>query len=195
MNWVSANRPGLMSALVKSMRMGKANHAAYWVAVLLEGGLNPWYVAQRVFISASEDGIAPDTLEVAFRNLTDDGRTVETTMAAAMAVALGPKWYDSRWGQDLIHAWLKAHQRSPKNTLGFTRSMTAWRELMDEALQSGPLDRLRRVQWLEETVWWTCPILDSLTDRQAQAYWDDVLGYAAAAAKKRKDSAWRNTLR
>jgi putative ATPase len=45
----------IISALHKSMRGGDANAALYWLARMLEGGVDPLYVARRVIRFASED--------------------------------------------------------------------------------------------------------------------------------------------
>ena len=45
----------VISALHKSMRGGDANAALYWLARMLEGGVDPLYVARRVIRFASED--------------------------------------------------------------------------------------------------------------------------------------------
>jgi len=54
--WVAKNRSGLVSALIKSTRMRKMDHALYFCAVLLLGGQNKWYVSRRVCIMSCEDG-------------------------------------------------------------------------------------------------------------------------------------------
>jgi len=45
----------IISALHKSMRGSDANAALYWMARMLEGGVDPLYVARRVLRFASED--------------------------------------------------------------------------------------------------------------------------------------------
>ncbi|MDD2656729.1 MAG: replication-associated recombination protein A [Patescibacteria group bacterium] len=45
----------IISALHKSMRGSDANAALYWLARMLEGGVDPLYVARRVLRFASED--------------------------------------------------------------------------------------------------------------------------------------------
>ncbi|MFA7315050.1 MAG: replication-associated recombination protein A [Candidatus Magasanikbacteria bacterium] len=45
----------IISALHKSMRGSDANAALYWMARMLEGGIDPLYVARRVLRFASED--------------------------------------------------------------------------------------------------------------------------------------------
>lgn len=45
----------IISALHKSMRGNDANAALYWLARMLEGGVDPLYVARRVIRFASED--------------------------------------------------------------------------------------------------------------------------------------------
>lgn len=45
----------IISALHKSMRGSDANAALYWLARMLEGGVDPLYVARRVIRFASED--------------------------------------------------------------------------------------------------------------------------------------------
>ena len=45
----------IISALHKSMRGNDANAALYWLARMLEGGVDPLYVARRVLRFASED--------------------------------------------------------------------------------------------------------------------------------------------
>jgi len=45
----------IISALHKSMRGSDANAALYWLARMLEGGVDPLYVARRILRFASED--------------------------------------------------------------------------------------------------------------------------------------------
>ncbi len=63
-----------ISAFIKSMRGSDADAALYWMAVMLQGGEDPKYIARRMIVLASEDvGNA-------------DPRALEVAVAAARAV-------------------------------------------------------------------------------------------------------------
>ena len=44
-----------ISAFIKSVRGSDPDAAVYWLAVMLEGGENPEFIARRLLILASED--------------------------------------------------------------------------------------------------------------------------------------------
>ena len=49
------DRPGVVSALIKSVRGSDPDAALWWLATALESGEDPRYLARRLVISASED--------------------------------------------------------------------------------------------------------------------------------------------
>jgi len=56
-----------ISAFIKSIRGSDANAAIYWLAVMLEGGEDPKFIARRLIVHAAEDiGLAdPNALSIA----------------------------------------------------------------------------------------------------------------------------------
>jgi len=57
----------IVSAMIKSIRGGDPNAAAYWMARMLQGGEDPKFIARRLIISAAEDiGLAnPNAILIA----------------------------------------------------------------------------------------------------------------------------------
>ena len=57
----------IISAMIKSIRGSDADAALYWLALMLNAGENPEFIARRLVISASEDiGLAnPNALILA----------------------------------------------------------------------------------------------------------------------------------
>jgi putative ATPase len=87
-----------ISAFIKSMRGSDPDAAVYYLAVMLQGGEDPKFIARRIVVAASEDvgNADPRALEVA----TAAARAVEfigmpeariTLAQAATYVALAPK--------------------------------------------------------------------------------------------------------
>ncbi len=87
-----------ISAFIKSMRGSDADAAVYYLAVMLQGGEDPKFIARRIVVAASEDvgNADPRALEVA----TAASRAVEfigmpeariPLAQAAIYVALAPK--------------------------------------------------------------------------------------------------------
>jgi putative ATPase len=62
---------GVISAYIKSLRGGDPDAALYWMAVMLEGGEDPMFIARRLMIQASEDigNADPQALVVAMAAL------------------------------------------------------------------------------------------------------------------------------
>lgn len=186
--WVRDNRAGLVSALVKSMRMSMTNQAAYWTAILLQGGMDSWPVARRIFFSSSEDGVSPRVLQLTFANLQNTKRTTLSTMEAAAAVAVGPKWYNTQWGRDSVEAMLRSDRRTKKNVHPVSKCIEICEELLSWAVHHGPFDETTRVEWMEELVWWTDPIAQSGSEAHVAAHWDRILDLADKAADQRSDA-------
>ncbi len=87
-----------ISAFIKAMRGSDADAAVYYLAVMIQGGEDPKFIARRIVVAASEDvgNADPRALEVA----TAAARTVEfvglpeariALAQAAIYVALAPK--------------------------------------------------------------------------------------------------------
>ena len=87
-----------ISAFIKSMRGSDPDAAVYYLAVMLQGGEDPKFIARRIVVAASEDigNADPRALDVA----TSAARAVEfigmpeariTLAQAAIYVALAPK--------------------------------------------------------------------------------------------------------
>jgi putative ATPase len=88
----------LISAFIKSMRGNNPDAAVYWLAVMLNGGEDPRFIARRIAILASEDigNADPDALSVATAawQLTERIGMPEcqlTLAQAAIYMAMAPK--------------------------------------------------------------------------------------------------------
>src|SRR5436305_4358198 len=79
------------SAFIKSMRGSDPDAAIYWLARMLEAGEDPWFIARRVVICASEDvgNADPQALVVAAAAVqaTEFVGLPECQLALAQAVA------------------------------------------------------------------------------------------------------------
>ena len=58
----------VISAFIKSIRGSDPNSALYWLAVMLEGGEDPLFIARRLIILASEDIGLADSLALVLAN-------------------------------------------------------------------------------------------------------------------------------
>lgn len=61
-----------ISAFIKSIRGSDANAAVYWLAVMLEGGEDPKYIARRLIIHAAEDIGLADPFALTMANAAAD---------------------------------------------------------------------------------------------------------------------------
>ena len=99
--WAQANRPGLASAFIKSMRMQKINQTLYWGSLMYLGGLSDWYIARRAMVSACEDGCDPEVMEytasVFMRHAKHRG-AIEV-LKSALAVCHAKNWWNCAYGR------------------------------------------------------------------------------------------------
>lgn len=61
-----------ISAFIKSIRGSDANAAIYWLAVMLEGGEDPKYIARRLIVHAAEDIGLADPFALTMANAAAD---------------------------------------------------------------------------------------------------------------------------
>lgn len=106
----------VISALHKSMRGGDANAALYWLARMLEGGVDPLYVARRLVRFASEDiGMANSEALVQANNAYDAAHKIgmpECSVNLAQAVVYCAKSAKS----NLLYTAYKQAAEDARNT-------------------------------------------------------------------------------
>lgn len=107
--YVNKNRSGLVSAMIKSTRMRKMNHALYYAAILLLGGQNKWYISRRVTIMACEDGIDDVVMKYVanMHRLPMNKKTINEIMRAIVAINLRPSWWGNEYGKDMMYGCFK----------------------------------------------------------------------------------------
>jgi putative ATPase len=113
-----------ISAFIKSVRGSDPDAALYWLAIMLEGGEDPLYIARRLVILASEDIGLSDPLSLPVAQAAYD--TVErigmpesriTLAHVTIYLSLQPKSNSSYVAIDKAQAYVKTHEqiRVPKH--------------------------------------------------------------------------------
>ncbi len=112
----------LASAFIKSMRAGDPDATVYYLAVMLEGGEDPRFIARRIVIAASEDvGNA-------------DPRALVVAVAAAQAVEhVGLPEAQLNLAQAALYV-----SRAPKSNAAATAIWSARRDVREEGAQPPP---------------------------------------------------------
>ncbi len=113
----------LISALIKSIRNSDANAAVYWLARMIEGGVDPIFLARRLCILASEDV-----------GLADPQAMVQAAAAAQVTHLIGLPEALYPLTQATIYL-----ARAPKSNLVKTAYVAASADAADSAREPVPL--------------------------------------------------------
>ncbi len=92
---VLAQRGPIVSALIKSIRLGLERDAQYWTTALLRAGVDPRYLGYRCFGSACEDNLSLQAIEMGSELARRPPRHAEEPYyCSVLASCRGLKWFD-----------------------------------------------------------------------------------------------------
>lgn len=100
-DFVTKNRAGIMSAMIKALRMQKVKHALYYGALLMAGGQDTFYVKRRLLIDACEDGVDTNVIEYMvklFQKANKQTTEVDVLMGCVM-ICQGANWWNCEYGR------------------------------------------------------------------------------------------------
>lgn len=92
--WYKAKRSQIVSALMKSLRVGDTLRTLYWARVMLAGGESGWYMARRIKCSVAEDVSDPLYAQtaLAFAGVYDTTGDQNALWQALYWATLGAAW-------------------------------------------------------------------------------------------------------
>ena len=103
--FVEEHRSGLVSAMIKAVRMRKMNHALYFAAILLIGNQAKWYIGRRICIMSCEDGIDDVLMKYVadMHTKKDKEKTMKDLLNGIVAICLRPNWWQSDYGKQMMY--------------------------------------------------------------------------------------------
>lgn len=115
---VKANRSQWMSALIKAIRMGLEEEAAYWLSVLLiSDGISKWYLARRILMSAFEDVANVQATKKAYWLFTEgikDPEAEKRMYETVLMMCRAPKFFSDPIARQCTKEWLDTQEHSEK---------------------------------------------------------------------------------
>jgi len=90
---VTEKRGKCVSALMKSIRLGRTEDSAYWMLALLRGGQDRAYLGRRCFGSACEDSLSIPAMEIGADLAKQPAKASLPYLQSAIASSRGLKWY------------------------------------------------------------------------------------------------------
>jgi hypothetical protein len=106
--FVRKNRAGIMSAMIKALRMQKTKHALFYGALLLEGGQDIFYVRRRLLIDACEDGVDTNVIEYMaklYQKPLKQTSELDLLLGIVM-ICQGANWWNCEYGQKKTSVFL-----------------------------------------------------------------------------------------
>jgi len=99
--FVTKNRAGIMSAMIKALRMQKMKHALFYGALLMAGGQDTFYVKRRLLIDACEDGVDQNVIEymVKLYQKPNKKTTEVDVLLGAVMICQGANWWNCEHGR------------------------------------------------------------------------------------------------
>jgi len=120
---VKDNRSRWMSALIKAIRMGLEEEAAYWLSVLIiSDGISKWYLARRLLMSVFEDVANVPATILAYwlfaEGIRDDAEQVDWNMyKVTLALCRAPKFFSDDVARQCTKDWLDTEEHPEKYDL------------------------------------------------------------------------------
>jgi uncharacterized Zn finger protein (UPF0148 family) len=118
---VKANRSQWMSALIKAIRIGLEEEAAYWLSVfLISDGISQWYLARRILMSVFEDVANVSATKKAYGLFTEgikDPEVERNLFETVLMLCRAPKFFSDPVARECTKEWLDTQEHPEKYQL------------------------------------------------------------------------------